>query len=120
MSDVHLHRLQESFRVSMVDSLGRSVPAGVVGVTSVRTSIDPRLIKVLDPLILKSFIDFKQFLRSRFLIDVAHRSNTWVPLGVLSGEEVTVNLFLYLLAETRHGGGPQRNPLRWPLCWLSL
>ena len=87
-----LRGLEEALGIAGVDSLGGDVPASMMGVASVSACVDARLIKLLNLLILKALFDLKQLLRNGVFCGVADRTNTTVPGGTLSAEEVPVDL----------------------------
>lgn len=75
---------------------GRAVPASVVGVSRVSTSINARLLHVLDTFIFKTLFNLKELSAGCLIIRMASCSNSCIPGGTLSAEHVSVNLVLHL------------------------
>ncbi len=69
----------------------------MVGFSSVSASVHSWLLLFLNFLILQSFLDLEQLLRSRFDSDMADCTDRGVPCGFLGAEEVAVNLMLHLI-----------------------
>ena len=54
---------EEALTVARMDKLGGGVPAGVVGIACVGACVDPLVLDLLNPLILKALLNVEQLLR---------------------------------------------------------
>jgi len=63
--------VKEALAVTSVDELSRAIPAGVVGVTGVSSSVHTLVLHPLDSLVLQTLLDIEKLLRNEVFLGVS-------------------------------------------------
>ena len=86
--------MQETLTITRMDSFDRTIPASMVGISSVSTGIHSRFLDCLNTLVLKTLLDLKELLRSMVFSRVTCGADSGVPRGLLCAKEVSVDIML--------------------------
>ena len=95
--EFYLRCVQESLCISVVYSFSRFIPASVICISCVNTSIHFIVFQLLNPFIFQAFLHFKQSLSMLLVFWMTNDADRCVPGWLLSAQEISIDFTAYFI-----------------------